>query len=60
VTGVPPTQSWSLLAQGTVAEYAARTALGLVASIKVFDNQYLQARRLKQAFLVSRLYLYID
>jgi alanine dehydrogenase len=47
VTGVPPTQV-VIIGAGTVAEYAARTALGLGASIKVFDNHIYKLRRLKQ------------
>lgn len=47
VTGVPPTQV-VILGAGTVAEYAARTALGLGANIKVFDNHIYKLRRLKQ------------
>ena len=47
VTGVPPTQV-VIIGAGTVAEYAARTALGLGANIKVFDNHIYKLRRLKQ------------
>ncbi|MCH7403638.1 alanine dehydrogenase [Belliella kenyensis] len=47
VTGVPPTQV-VIIGAGTVAEYAARTALGLGANIKVFDNQIYKLRRIKQ------------
>lgn len=47
VTGVPPTEV-VIIGAGTVAEYAARTALGLGASIKVFDNQIYKLRRIKQ------------
>jgi len=47
VTGVPPTQV-VIIEAGTVAEYAARTALGLGANIKVFDNHIYKLRRLKQ------------
>ena len=32
---------------GTVAEYAARTALGLGAHVKVFDNSITKLRRLQ-------------
>jgi alanine dehydrogenase len=46
VTGVPPTQV-VIVGAGTVAEYAARTALGLGASIKVFDNHIYKLRRIK-------------
>lgn len=47
VTGVPPTQV-VIIGAGTVAEYAARAALGLGANIKVFDNHIYKLRRLKQ------------
>ena len=47
ITGVPPTQV-VILGAGTVAEYAARTALGLGANIKIFDNHLYKLRRIKQ------------
>ena len=47
VTGVPPTQV-VIIGAGTVAEYAARTALGLGVNIKVFDNHIYKLRRIKQ------------
>ncbi|EOZ95838.1 Alanine dehydrogenase [Indibacter alkaliphilus LW1] len=47
VTGVPPTEV-VIIGAGTVAEYAARTALGLGASIKIFDNHIYKLRRIKQ------------
>lgn len=47
ITGVPPTQV-VIIGAGTVAEYAARTALGLGASIQVFDNHLYKLRRIKQ------------
>ncbi|WP_209331487.1 alanine dehydrogenase [Lunatimonas salinarum] len=47
ITGVPPTQV-VIIGAGTVAEYAARTALGLGANIKIFDNQLYKLRRIKQ------------
>jgi alanine dehydrogenase len=46
ITGVPPTQV-VILGAGTVAEFAARTAIGLGAEVKVFDNQVYKLRRLK-------------
>jgi alanine dehydrogenase len=46
ITGVPPTKV-VILGAGTVAEYAARTALGLGAEVKVFDNHVYKLRRLK-------------
>lgn len=47
VTGVPPTQV-VIIGAGTVAEYAARAALGLGANIKIFDNHIYKLRRIKQ------------
>ena len=46
ITGVPPTKVL-ILGAGTVAEYAARSALGLGSEIKVFDNHLYKLRRLK-------------
>ncbi|MFN3405733.1 MAG: alanine dehydrogenase [Cytophagaceae bacterium] len=46
ITGVPPTKV-IILGAGTVAEYAARAALGLGCEVKVFDNQVYKLRRLK-------------
>jgi alanine dehydrogenase len=48
VTGVPPTKV-VIIGAGTVAEYAARTALGLGAEIKIFDKHIYKLRRLKHA-----------
>lgn len=48
ITGVPPTKV-VVLGAGTVAEFAARAALGLGAQIKVFDNHIYKLRRLKHA-----------
>ncbi len=47
ITGVPPTQV-VIIGAGTVAEYAARTGIGLGASIKIFDNHIYKLRRIKQ------------
>lgn len=47
ITGVPPTKV-VILGAGTAAEYAARTALGLGAEVKIFDNQLYKLRRIKQ------------
>jgi alanine dehydrogenase len=47
VTGVPPTKI-VIIGAGTVGEYAARTALGLGAEVKVFDNHLYKLRRMKQ------------
>lgn len=46
ITGVPPTEV-VILGAGTVAEYAARTALGIGANVKVFDNSITKLRRLQ-------------
>ncbi len=46
ITGVPPTKVL-ILGAGTVAEHAARSALGLGAEVKVFDNHLYKLRRLK-------------
>jgi len=48
ITGVPPTRV-VILGSGTVAEYAARTAMGMGAEIKVFDRYIYRLRRLKYA-----------
>lgn len=48
ITGVPPTKV-VILGSGTVAEYAARTAIGMGADIKVFDRYIYRLRRLKYA-----------
>ncbi len=46
VSGVPPAEV-VILGAGTVGEFAARTALGLGASVKVFDNSISKLRRLQ-------------
>jgi len=46
ITGVAPTEV-VILGAGTVAEHAARTALGLGASVKVFDNSLPKLSRLQ-------------
>lgn len=46
VTGVPPTEI-VILGAGTVGEYAARTAIGLGAEVKVFDASLHKLRRLQ-------------
>jgi alanine dehydrogenase len=48
ITGVPPTEV-VILGAGTAAEYAARTALGLGANVKVFDNSITKLRRLQNS-----------
>lgn len=45
-TGVPPTDI-VILGAGTVGEYAARTAISLGASVKVFDSSVYRLRRLQ-------------
>lgn len=54
VTGVPPTEV-IILGAGTVGEFAAKTAMGLGASVKVFDNSIYKLRRI-QNNLGHRLY----
>lgn len=46
ITGVPPTKV-VILGAGTVAEYAARAALGLGVDIQIFDDHIYKLRRLK-------------
>jgi alanine dehydrogenase len=55
ITGVPPSQV-VILGAGTVAEYAARAAIGLGADVKVFDNHLYKLRRLKQNLGAPQLY----
>ncbi len=43
ISGVPPTEV-VILGAGTVGEYAARSAIGLGANIKVFDNSLTKLR----------------
>jgi len=54
VLGVPPTEV-VILGAGTVGEYAARAAIGLGASVKVFDNSLQKLSRL-QNDIGQRLY----
>ncbi len=54
VPGIPPTEV-VILGAGTVGEYAARAAIGLGASVKVFDNSIYKLRRL-QKNLGSQVY----
>ena len=46
ITGVSPTDV-VIIGAGTVGEFAAKTALGLGANIKVFDNSITKLRRLQ-------------
>ena len=54
ISGVPPTDV-VILGAGTVAEFAARSALGLGARVKVFDNSLSKLRNL-QSGLGSLIY----
>jgi alanine dehydrogenase len=47
ITGVPPAKA-VILGAGTVAEYAARAAVGLGVELKIFDYQIYKLRRLKE------------
>lgn len=61
ISGVAPTQVL-ILGSGTVAEFAARTALGMGATVKIFDNNLYKLKRL-QNHLGTRIYtsvLYLD
>lgn len=48
ITGISPTEV-VIIGAGTVGEYAARAALGLGATVKVFDNSIYRLRRLQSA-----------
>lgn len=48
ITGVPPTRV-VIIGAGTVAEYAARAAIGLGAEVQIFDNHIYKLRRIKHA-----------
>jgi alanine dehydrogenase len=54
ITGVPPTKV-VIIGAGTVAEYAARAALGLGAEVQVFDNHLYKLRRIKH-LLAQQIY----
>lgn len=54
ITGVPPTRV-VIIGAGTVAEYAARAALGLGADVQIFDNHLYKLRRVKH-LLGQQLY----
>ena len=54
IAGIPPTEV-VIIGAGTVGEYAARAAIGLGASVKVFDNSIHRLRRLQNR-LGSRIY----
>ena len=46
ITGVPPTKV-VIIGAGTVAEYAARAAIGLGARVQIFDNHLYKLRRIR-------------
>ena len=46
ITGVPPIEA-VILGAGTVGEFAARSAIGLGANVKVFDNSISKLRRIQ-------------
>ncbi len=46
VSGIPPTEV-VIIGAGTVGEYAAKAALGIGASVKVFDHSLARLRRLQ-------------
>ncbi len=48
VAGVPPTEV-VIIGAGTVGEYAARAALGLGASVKIFDSSIYKLRRIQHS-----------
>jgi len=54
VAGIPPTVV-VIIGAGTVGEYAARAALGLGATVKIFDNSVYRLRRLQNR-LGNRIY----
>jgi alanine dehydrogenase len=54
ITGVPPTKV-VIIGAGTVAEFAARAALGLGAEVQVFDNHIYKLRRIKH-LLAQQIY----
>ncbi|MGM5471408.1 alanine dehydrogenase [Flavobacteriaceae bacterium LMO-SS05] len=54
ISGVPPTEV-VIIGAGTVGEFAARSAIGLGANVKVFDNSITKLRRL-QSHLGRTLY----
>ncbi|PKQ44048.1 alanine dehydrogenase [Confluentibacter flavum] len=46
ISGVPPVEV-VILGAGTVGEYAARSAIGLGANVKIFDNSITKLRRIQ-------------
>lgn len=55
ITGIPPTNV-VIIGAGTVGEYVARSALGLGANVKVFDNNLYKLRRIKYNLRNNHLY----
>lgn len=55
ITGLPPTEV-VIIGAGTVGGFAARTAIGLGASVKVFDNSITKLRRLTRDLGGIRVY----
>ncbi len=47
ISGVPPTEV-VILGAGTVGEFAARSAIGLGANVKIFDNSHTKLRSIQQ------------
>lgn len=47
ITGIPNTEV-VIIGAGTVAEFAARTAIGLGANVKIFDNSIHKLKRIQQ------------
>ena len=54
ISGIPPTKV-VIIGAGTVGEFATRTAIGLGAEVKVFDNSLYKLRRI-QNHLGTRLF----
>lgn len=54
ISGVPPTEV-VIIGAGTVGEYAARSAIGLGANVKIFDNSITKLRAL-QASIGQSIY----
>ena len=54
ISGVPPTEV-VIIGAGTVGEFAARSAIGLGANVKIFDNSISKLRRI-QTNLKSTIY----
>ena len=52
IGGVPPTEV-VILGAGTVSEFAARSAIGMGASVKVFDNSITKLRSLQHLCLIQ-------